>query len=188
MSLETRLKAAFERVAATIKQRGMPAGGTAGQVLTKTGGADYATAWAAPASVTAHFCHIFLSGVRAFSPNAWTRVEMTNVLEDTNGLASPGRITVKADGLYEVSASLLYTNLSNGQYLNASIRVNGDERIKLGEVYASGAVQALTSGSALRLAQGDYIELWSYASGGSFYGISNSAGPGITRLTVARIG
>lgn len=50
MSLETRLKAAFERVAATIKLRGVPAGGTAGQVLTKASGSDYAAGWAMPAA------------------------------------------------------------------------------------------------------------------------------------------
>lgn len=50
MSLETRLKAAFERVAATIKLRGVPAGGTAGQVLTKGSGSDYDAGWATPAA------------------------------------------------------------------------------------------------------------------------------------------
>lgn len=54
MSLETRLKAAFERVAATIKQRGLPAGGTAGQVLTKAGGSDYDAGWTTPTASGGH--------------------------------------------------------------------------------------------------------------------------------------
>lgn len=51
MSLVTRLNAFVEAVGADIKtllSRSLPAGGTMGQVLTKTGTADYAVGWGAP--------------------------------------------------------------------------------------------------------------------------------------------
>jgi hypothetical protein len=52
MSLQTNLAAAFARLVTAcnaLATRTQPAGGTVGQVLTKTGAADYASAWQAPA-------------------------------------------------------------------------------------------------------------------------------------------
>lgn len=44
-SLTDRVAALASQVAATVKQRGVPAGGTAGQVLTKSAAGDYAVGW-----------------------------------------------------------------------------------------------------------------------------------------------
>ncbi|WP_040382219.1 hypothetical protein [Deinococcus apachensis] len=45
MSQESRLQALAQRIAAVIKQRGVPAGGAVGQLLRKAGASDYATGW-----------------------------------------------------------------------------------------------------------------------------------------------
>ncbi|UQN05439.1 hypothetical protein [Deinococcus sp. QL22] len=45
MSLETRLSALATRIGQIIKQRGVPAGGTVGQSIVKTGAGDYAFGW-----------------------------------------------------------------------------------------------------------------------------------------------
>lgn len=52
MSLQTQLAAGFARIVQAcnaLAARAQPAGGTAGQVLTKTAAADYASAWQTPA-------------------------------------------------------------------------------------------------------------------------------------------
>lgn len=46
MSLVSMISDLATRIAAEVKLRGIPAGGTAGQVVTKTGTVDYSTAWA----------------------------------------------------------------------------------------------------------------------------------------------
>lgn len=54
MSLETRIVALAQAIGADIKAllgRALPAGGSTGQVLTKTSATDYAAAWQTPSSV-----------------------------------------------------------------------------------------------------------------------------------------
>lgn len=51
MSLESRIVALAQAIGSDIKAllgRAMPAGGSAGQVLTKSSGADYAASWQTP--------------------------------------------------------------------------------------------------------------------------------------------
>lgn len=53
MTLEARILAAIQAIGQDVKAlfaRSMPAGGTAGQVLTKTSATDYATGWQTPAA------------------------------------------------------------------------------------------------------------------------------------------
>lgn len=48
MSLDTKLLAFVQRVAAVVKQRGVPSGGAAGQLLAKAAAGDYLTEWVDP--------------------------------------------------------------------------------------------------------------------------------------------
>lgn len=90
----------------------LPAGGTAGQVLTKTGTADYAAGWATPAAGSggggglSHFASVY--GDNIFADNdGFGRVRLNQVVSDAESLFSTTEswYAVPETGIYQVTAS-----------------------------------------------------------------------------------
>ncbi len=71
MSMQTNLAAGFARLVAAcnaLASRSQPSGGATGQVLTKTGAADYASAWQTPA---AGGQQVFTQATRPVATGPW---------------------------------------------------------------------------------------------------------------------
>lgn len=87
MSLETRLAALISAVGADIKSlftRALPAGGSAGQVLEKTSGSDYAVSWADR-----------IKAAQTYSPSSGGTATLNLALSNEHRITMPaGNVTI----------------------------------------------------------------------------------------------
>ena len=87
MSMSTQLAAGFARLVQAcnaLAARSLPAGGTAGQVLTKTAAVDYAAAWQTPAGGGGGGSNTFIQQTEpvAASPYIWYRTDASGRVVD----------------------------------------------------------------------------------------------------------
>ena len=98
--------------------------------------------------------------------SVWTRVDLNRISETDNGAMSANGYLVPADGLYLVSAGVVFLG-GSGTPVNAAIRKNGTEILKIGEDNIYSGSLALTSSGTLKLKAGDLLQVFAYAVGGA---------------------
>lgn len=157
---------------------GVPIGGTTGQVLQKASGTDYDTEWATPSGGGGSLPMIVLGKTSAASQNVggangsetwWTWDSQVKVDAGFTHSTSvnPSRITVAADGWYEIAfIGSAQTTGSNRTTLQGIFRVNGGATSRRGTVrsYTRGASYGNVSPqlfATIQLSAGDYIEVGS---------------------------
>jgi len=123
------------------------------------------------------------------SATTWTRVNMDRVIstggDDVRPEAmKPSVYTVKATGLYLIAVTVVFVG-SNGTSVNAAVRRNNVESMKVGEDGIVTGSIALTNTDVLELTAGDTIEVWAYSSAGTqVYGDATTI---TTKMSVRRL-
>jgi len=111
------------------------------------------------------------NALQTIPATTWTRVNMDRVMS-TGGDAvrpatmEPGVYTVAATGLYLIAATVVFVG-PNGTSVNAAVRRNGVESLKIGEDGIVTNTIALTNTGMLDLVAGDTIDVWAYSSAGT---------------------
>jgi len=111
------------------------------------------------------------NALQNISATTWTRVNMERVIstggDDVRPAAmAPGVYTVTATGLYLIAATVVFSG-PNGTSVNAAVRRNNVESMKVGEDGIVADKKALTNTGMLDLVAGDVIEVWAYSSAGT---------------------
>lgn len=186
MSLVSQLNLAFQRVATELNKRGLPKGGSAGQVLAKASATDFVSNWVNPGSPIGKGATTSHTGNVSLSSAVGTQVSFNS--QDLNDdstvytLNSSG-ILLNTGGLFLITWSADISGSGSGNR-SAYIQCSGVTR---GEAvsYSAGLESRLGNSRIIRLAAGTQIALFvAIDGGGTLLGSASKD----TSLTVAYLG
>lgn len=102
-------------------------------------------------------------GDQTVSANTWTKVNLETEVFDTNNNFSSSRFTPTVAGYYQLSGCLY----AGGSYQSCALYKNGSQYAAIG----TNTTQGWAQGSCLVYLNGstDYVELYGFTNGTSFY-------------------
>lgn len=184
MSLESRLLAFVQAVGADIKAllgRALPAGGSVGQVMTKTGLDDYAAGWADSASPSLSYAEAALAAnVSLTSSNTWYNGPAVTL--------GPGTWLLNAHVTHVRSATTaetVYARISDGTNHHASQQLYHASVSGTGVALYLTAVVTLATSTTLRIQCA--TSAGAAASAMKAAMTANGAGNNATQITAVRI-
>lgn len=153
---------------------------TAGSVLVASGSG---TSSFAPRPATS----VIQSSSQSITASTWTALEFDDEIYDDadwhDNASNNSRITIDADGRYDVSGCYAISDLNNGD-VGVAISVNGTRIIE--DLVDSGSTNVnrarAISFDSIELSDGDFIEIEAFANGGAINTVANN-----TRFTVKRV-
>jgi hypothetical protein len=187
MSLVSQLGLAFVRLSQEISNRGMPRGGTTGQLLSKTANTDFAAGWISPGSPVGKGAEVSHTGTVALGNGVGTQVgfDSQNLNDDSTvfTLNTSGVLLAKG-GLFLIT---WHADLSGSAAGNRSafIQCAGVTRGEFILYGGAGFESRLSSSRIIRLAAGTQISLMVAIDGG---GNLLGSAPKDTSMTVAYLG